>query len=180
LTRPAVVVSTMSTGTDRLAGDPPEGRDWWVLLAFVVGVNVVGAVPAVLGGPDSAWFDALTKPALYPPPATFGVVWTVLFTLLGVALYLVWRADATDRRKRLAYGAFAVQMACNVAWTPTFFALQRPAWGLVVVGVLASLVAATIVAFDRVDRRAAVLLVPYLAWVLFATYLNYEFWLLNA
>jgi tryptophan-rich sensory protein len=170
----------MSTVTDRLGGDLPEDESWGVLVAFVVGVNVVGAVPAVLGGPDSAWFDALVKPDLYPPPATFGVVWTVLFTLLGVALYLVWRADAADRSKRLAYGAFAVQMACNVAWTPTFFALQRPDWALVVIGVLVPLVAATVVAFDRVDRRAAVLLVPYLAWVLFATYLNYEFWRLNA
>jgi tryptophan-rich sensory protein len=146
-------------------------------LGFVVAVNVVGAVPALVAGPDSAWFRALEKPALYPPPVVFGVVWTVMFTLMAVALWLVWRRDADGRR--LAIGLFVVQMAVNVAWTPVFFALEAIAAALAVIGLLAVLVAATIVAFDRVDRRAAALLVPYLLWVCFAAVLNYRFLQLN-
>jgi len=149
-------------------------------LGFVVGVNLVGALPTVVAGPNTEWFRELTKPALYPPSWAFGVAWTLLFTLLGIALFLVWRAGTDDRRVRVAIGLFAVQMAFNVAWTPVFFGLEalRPALG--VIAILAVLIVATIVAFDRVDRRAAALLVPYLAWVLFATYLNYQFWRLNA
>jgi tryptophan-rich sensory protein len=146
-------------------------------LGFVVAVNVVGAVPALVAGPDSAWFRALEKPALYPPPVVFGVVWTVMFTLMAVALWLVWRRDAEGRR--LAIGLFVVQMAVNVAWTPVFFALEAIAAAMAVIGLLAVLVAATIVAFDRVDRRAAALLVPYLLWVCFAAVLNYRFLQLN-
>lgn len=145
----------------------------------VVVVNVVGAVPAVLSGPDSAWFRSLAKPALYPPPWAFGVVWTALFTLLGVAVALVYLAGVDRRDVRVALGAFAAQMALNVAWTPAFFAAQNLLAGLVVIATLWPAVLATIVAFDRVDRGAALLLVPYLAWVTFAAVLNYQFWRLN-
>lgn len=107
-------------------------------LGFVVGVNLVGALPTLVTGPNTEWFRELTKPALYPPNWAFGV-----------------------------------------AWTPVFFGLEAILPALGVIAVLAVLIAATVVAFDRVDRRAAALLVPYLAWVLFATYLNYGFWRLN-
>ncbi|RQH00892.1 TspO/MBR family protein [Natrarchaeobius oligotrophus] len=145
---------------------------------FVVLVNVVGSVPGVLSSPDTPWFRALEKPWFYPPEIAFPVVWTALFTLLGIALWLIWRADADGRR--LAIGLFAVQMAFNVAWTPAFFSLEAPLVALGVILVLWVLVVATIAAFDRVDRRAAGLLVPYLAWVTFAAVLNAELWRLNA
>jgi tryptophan-rich sensory protein len=146
-------------------------------VGFVLLVNVVGAAPALLAGPDSAWFQALEKPALYPPPVVFGIVWTALFTLMGVALWLVWGSDAEGRQ--VAIAQFAVQMAFNVAWTPVFFAREALLVALGVIGALWVLVAVTIVAFDRVDRRAAALLVPYLLWVSFAFFLNYRFWQLN-
>ena len=152
-------------------------RDLLQALGFVLLVNVVGSVPAVLGGPDSAWFQALEKPWLYPPPIVFGVVWTILFTLMGIALWLVWRSDADARR--LALGLFALQMAFNVAWTPAFFTFQSPTVALGIIVALWMLVGATILAFDRVDRRAAALLVPYIAWITFAIVLNAEFVRLN-
>lgn len=142
-------------------------------------VNVVGAVPAVLAGPDSAWFQALDKPSLYPPGWVFGVVWTGLFTLLGVAVALVWLSGTDRRPVRIALGLFVVQMVFNVAWTPAFFALQNLLFGLVVITILWPLVLATTVAFGRVDRRAGALLVPYLLWVSFAAVLNYQFLVLN-
>lgn len=96
----------------------------------------------------------------------------------SVALWLVWRSDAPGRA--LALGLFVAQMVFNVAWTPAFFSLEAPLVALGVIGTLWILLVATIAAFRRVDRRAAVLLLPYLAWVTFATVLNYELWRLNA
>ena len=142
-------------------------------------MNLVGAAPAVLSGPGSSWFQALAKPSIYPPPWLFGVVWTALFTLIGIALALVWLSDADSRARTLALAAFVGQMVLNVAWTPAFFAAENLFAGLVVIVALWPAVLVTIVAFDRVDRRAALLLVPYLVWVTFAAVLNYQFWRLN-
>lgn len=147
------------------------GRDVAGALASVVAVNVVGAAPAVAFGSDTDWLD--TSAWYYPPEIVFPVAWTALFTLMGVAVYLVWRSGRGRRDVRLALAAFAVQMMFNVAWTPVFFGLQRPDLGLLVVGALWIAVAVTITLFDRVDRRAAALLAPYLAWVSFAVFLNY-------
>ncbi|MEY7849320.1 TspO/MBR family protein [Natrarchaeobius sp. A-rgal3] len=147
-------------------------------IGFVVLVNVVGSVPGILSSPDTPWFQRLEKPFFYPPEIAFPVVWTLLFVLMGVALWLVWRSDAGGRR--LAIGLFALQMVFNVAWTPAFFSLESPLVGLAVISILWALVVATIGAFRRVDRRAALLLVPYLAWVTFAAVLNFEIWRLNA
>lgn len=161
------------------ATDRFDRRDLLWALAAIVSINVLGGLPAVLGGPNSAWFEALTKPTVYPPGWLFGVVWTLLFTLMGVAVFLVARQGLDERPVRVALGLFALQFAFNIAWTPTFFAFQRLLAALGVIVVLALLLVATIWAFDRVDRRAAALLVPYLAWVLFAAVLNYQFWALN-
>ncbi|PSP94619.1 tryptophan-rich sensory protein [Halobacteriales archaeon QS_4_62_28] len=167
-------MSLADTAPDRF-----DRRSLLSALATVVLVNILGGAPAVLGGPDSAWFDALTKPALYPPSWLFGVVWTLLFTLLGVAVFLVAREGLGQRQVRVALGLFALQFVFNIAWTPTFFTLQQPLAALGVIAVLDVLLLPILWAFDRVDRRAALLLVPYLAWVLFATVLNYQFWVLN-
>jgi len=154
-------------------------RDAFTALGFVVLVNAIGASAALVGGPDSAWFRALEKPAIYPPPWVFGVVWTLLFSLLGVALFLVWRRGTGRRDVRVALAAFAFQFVANLAWTPAFFAAQDLALALAVVVVLWVLVVTTVAAFDRVDRRAALLCVPYLVWVSFAAVLNYRFLQLN-
>jgi len=147
------------------------------VLAAVVLVNLVGSAPAALGGPGSAWFQSLTKPAIYPPPWLFGVVWPLLFALLGVALYLVWRTDHAGRR--LALGLFLAQMALNVAWTPVFFLAEDLALALGVIGGLLLLAVPMAVAFGRVERAAGLLVVPYLLWVAFAAVLNYRFLALN-
>ncbi|WP_415379745.1 TspO/MBR family protein [Halosimplex sp. TS25] len=174
------------TRTQTLGSGGNGRRSALAVVAGIVLVNVVGAAPAVLSGPGSAWFQALAKPAIYPPPWLFGVVWTLLFTLMGVALALVWLSDGTGdgdgagwSGRRLALALFAGQMVLNVAWTPAFFAAENLLAGLVVIVALWPAVLATIWAFDRVDRRAALLLVPYLAWVTFAAVLNYQFWALN-
>ncbi|PGF15920.1 TspO protein [Natrinema sp. CBA1119] len=156
----------------------PDGKSILTAVAFVLLINLVGGLPGVFSSPETAWFRSLEKPWFYPPGIAFPVVWTLLFTLLGVALWLVWRSDAAGRR--LALGLFAVQMLFNVVWTPAFFTLEAPLVALGIIVTLWVLVAGTILAFRRVDRRAAALLVPYLAWVTFAAALNFELWRLNA
>ncbi|MDY6778356.1 MAG: TspO/MBR family protein, partial [Candidatus Nanohaloarchaea archaeon] len=125
----------------------------------------------------SAWFRSLTKPAIFPPTWLFGIFWTVLFLLMGVAAGLIWLSDHNGRRTALAL--FLVQMAFNVAWTPVFFLLQNMVLGLLVIIVLWVAVVATIWRFHRIDRRAAGLLVPYLLWISFAVVLNYRFIAIN-
>ncbi|SNR50510.1 TspO/MBR family protein [Halorubrum vacuolatum] len=179
----------MRTGT-RTAG-PIERRELLAMIAAAVAVNLVGALGVPFTDPGGAWFATLALPAFYPPNWAFGVVWPILYALMGVAAVLVYREgrarDAArplngggllpaNRPTRVALGLFAVQLVVNVAWSPVFWGLQRPDLGLGVLLALLPLVVATIVAFDRLDRRAAVCLVPYLAWVLFATVLNYGIW----
>lgn len=157
-----------SSALGRLSG--ASRSDALTALAFIVGVNVVGASPAFVFGADTGWID---KPWFFPPGVVFPVVWTALFTLMGVAVFLVWREGTDEGEVRVALAAFGAQFALNLAWTPVFFGLRRPDLGLVVIVLLFVAVAVTVAAFDRVDRRAAVLLVPYLVWVAFAAVLNY-------
>lgn len=146
----------------------PPRNDLFVTLAAVLGVNALGAMPALFIGSDTSWID---KPWFFPPEVAFPVVWTLLFTLLGVALARVWRAEAGPARNR-ALLAFGGQFAVNLLWTPIFFGLRAPVLGLVVILALWAAVLATMRAFDRVDRRAAALLIPYLAWISYAAVLN--------
>lgn len=167
----------------------PDRRDALLVVAAAVAVNLIGAVGVPFTATKSAWFSGLDLPAYYPPSWAFGVVWPILYALIGVAAALVYLggregsgADGSARiarDARIALGLFGVQLVVNVAWSPVFWGLERPDLGLVVLGLLLPLVVATIAAFDRVDRRAALLLVPYLAWVCFATALNYGIWTLN-
>jgi len=166
----------------------PDGRTALFVVAAAVAVNLVGAVGVPFTATQSPWFAGLDLPAYYPPGWAFGVVWPILYALVGAAAALVFlggreaRAGETGRLTRdarVALGLFAVQLVVNVAWSPVFWGLERPDLGLVVLGLLVPLVVATTVAFDRVDRRAALLLGPYLAWVCFATALNYGIWALN-
>jgi tryptophan-rich sensory protein len=138
-----------------------------VLLGFLSG-QVAGS------GPGNPWFDALRKPSIYPPPATFGIVWSVLYILMGLALAMV----ATSRGARLrgfAIAAFVVQLILNLAWTPLFFAAHQISAALLLLVVLDVAVMVTVVAFYRVRPVASFLLAPYLAWILFATLLNWQF-----
>ncbi len=158
----------------------PDRRPLGSLALAILGCELVGASGNLLSGSGvTTWYPSLTKPAFTPPSWVFAPVWTTLFALLGVAAWLVWRVGLDDRRVQVALGLFAGQYVVQVAWSGVFFGLENPLGGLVVIAVLWVAIVATVVAFVRVDRRAALLLVPYLAWVSFATVLNYELWRLN-
>lgn len=129
-------------------------------------------------GADNPWFAALEKPGIYPPPAAFGIVWTILYALMGFALAVV--CAAWGARFRLpAILAFVVQLLLNLAWSPVFFALHDIGLALATIIALDVAVILTIVLFWRVRQLAAWLLLPYLAWILFATVLNWQFLQLN-
>lgn len=128
--------------------------------------------------PDNPWFAVLEKPALYPPPLVFPVVWSILYVLMGVALALV--ASARGARGRwLAVAAFAVQLALNLAWSPVFFVGHRLTLALGIIVALIVVLTITIALVWRVRRMAAALLLPYLVWVCFASLLNLQFLQLN-
>lgn len=147
----------------------------WALF-LVPGILALGYFSGLASGSGAGnpWFLGLTKPALYPPPATFGIVWTALYVLMGLALALVVTARGAAGRGA-AIAIFAVQLALNLAWSPVFFGLHQitAALGLLVVIDLAVL--ACVLAFRKVRPLAAALLLPYLGWVLFATLLNWQF-----
>ena len=151
----------------------------WILV-IVPAILALGFVSArwANSGPDNPWFAALAKPGLYPPPLAFPLVWTTLYVLMGVALAIVVSARAAPGRG-LAVAAFAAQLLLNLAWSPLFFAAHRISAALALVVVIDLAVAVSIYYFARVRPLAAALMAPYLAWVLFATVLNWQFLVLN-
>lgn len=142
-----------------------------VPLVLLLG-SLSGAVAGSTAG--NPWFVNLVKPSLYPPPATFGIVWSTLYVLMGVALAMVITARGAPGRG-LATGVFVVQLLLNLAWSPLFFALHQITAALALVVVLDLMVILTVVLFHKVRPLAAALLLPYLAWSLFATVLTWQF-----
>jgi len=150
----------------------------WALFTVPL-VLLLGFLSGQVGSSaQSAWFQSLTKPAIFPPPMWFGIVWSILYVLMGLALAMVCAAWGA-RGRTAAIAAFVVQLLVNLAWSPVFFGMHQIKTGLLVIGVLDALVVVTIVLFWRVRRVAALLLLPYLAWIAFATLLNWEFLVAN-
>ena len=139
----------------------------WLLLTYSASAT---AVFVSTGG----WYTGLAKPAWNPPDWIFGPVWTVLYAMMAVAAWRVWLHGGWARQKN-ALGLFLLQWTLNALWTPLFFGLHRPGWALAEILVLLL----TIRSFWRVDRPAGLLLLPYIAWVSFATVLNLAIWRLN-
>jgi tryptophan-rich sensory protein len=144
----------------------------WVLLCFAA---------ASLGAlfPPGAWYAALEKPSWNPPGWIFGPVWSTLYTLMAVAAWLVWKRGGFAAQGR-PLGAFLAQLALNALWTPLFFGLHWPGVAFAEIVLLGLAIAWTTALFWRVQRAAAYLLLPYLAWVSFAAVLNGTLWRLNS
>jgi tryptophan-rich sensory protein len=148
-------------------------------LAVAIAVPLlVGVIGATVGAPG-AWYAGLTKPPLNPPNWVFGPAWTTLYILMGVAAYLVWRHGLQDARVRWALTAFVVQLVFNGLWSLVFFGLEMPLLALVDIILLIIAIVITMQLFLPLSRLATLLLAPYLAWVIFATYLNAGIFLLN-
>ncbi|MHB9288633.1 TspO/MBR family protein [Halobacteriales archaeon Cl-PHB] len=179
-------MATQTSRWTRLRREHPYLSLGLAILA-VESLGILGSVFTVQG--LDGWYDTLARPEFAPPNWVFGPVWTALFALLGVAVWLVWQAAGVDDRATggqcrpgrpiLALGVFWAHAVVNVAWSAAFFGLQSPLLGLVVIAVLWVAIVLTLWLFWRVDRRAGLLLVPYLLWVSFAAYLNYGIWQLS-
>ena len=152
------------------------------IIALVVWLGITYGVAAAGGlftGPGVRdWYPSLVKPSFTPPSWLFGPVWTLLYTMMAVAAWLVWRRAQTAN-VALPLALFAVQLGLNLAWSWLFFGLRRPDLGLLDISLLWLAIVATMVTFWRVSPLAGVLFVPYLLWVSFASVLNYSLWQLN-
>ncbi len=129
-------------------------------------------------GYGNPWFDALVKPEAMPPGWVFGAVWTVLYIWLGLALAMIIHARGAEGRGR-ALAAFILQLLLNYAWSPVFFALHEVETALTLIAAMIVIAAAATVLMARVRKAAALLMLPYLAWLCFAAYLNYQIVILN-
>lgn len=140
---------------------------------------VVSSLGRLFAGPvPSTWYEQLLQPIWSPPSWVFGPVWTLLYLLMGVSCFLLWSARKQNARTQ-ALTWYGVQLALNASWTPVFFGLHAIGIALVILLLLDVSVLVTIWCTSRVSRTAAYLLLPYLAWILFATLLNAQLWLLN-
>lgn len=125
------------------------------------------------------WYPTLTKPAFNPPAWIFAPVWTALYLAMGLAAWLVWRRLGEAPAARAALVAFWAQLALNWAWSFLFFGMRSPLAGLVDIVLLLAAIVVTTALFFRVSAWAGALMIPYLAWVAFATVLNAALWRLN-
>jgi len=162
-----------------MAAPVTRSRSILVLLGFLAATFLVAGVSTHFTiGAIPTWYAALAKPSSNPPDAVFGPVWTLLYTAMAVAAWLVWRHDeAVGRGRALAW--FWRQLVFNFLWSFAFFGQHRIGFALIDIVVLELLILATTLAFFRIDRLAGWLFVPYLAWVAFATILNFAIWRLN-
>jgi tryptophan-rich sensory protein len=149
----------------------------WAL--FLVPLTLlVGFTAGQLGGPGTAWFAGLVKPAIYPPPIAFPIVWSTLYILIGCAMALVASAWGAHGRA-IALVAFAIHFLITQSWSAVFFGRQDIIAGLIVLGVGIASLAVALALIWRVRRISALLLLPYLAWLCFAALLNYQFLVAN-
>ncbi len=153
------------------------------LSAALLSATVV-LVPALVGslatfGNLAPWYASLNKPVFTPPNWVFGPVWSTLYGLMALAFWRVLTRDADSMLARPAVFWFLIQMALNALWSVAFFGLHSPSAGLAVIALMIIAIVLTVISFRRIDRLAGLLLLPYLAWVCFASALNAAVWLLN-
>jgi tryptophan-rich sensory protein len=152
------------------------------VVALVISMAIclaVGISASLVTAPSvRAWYPQIDKPSWTPPDAVFGPVWTVLYLLMGLSAWLIWR-DATGRSRRSALLIFTAQLALNGAWSLLFFGLRSPGLAALEIVLLWAAIVGTILVFVRINRVAAAFLFPYLLWVSFAAALNLSIWNLN-
>ena len=155
-----------------------------LIIAIVVS-ELAGIIGSVFTTPSIAgWYVGIVKPAFNPPAWVFGPVWTTLFALMGISAFLIWSsyAKATEDKKKgikIALVLFGIQLILNTLWSIIFFGLHSPAGAFFELIFLWLAILAAIVAFAKISRPAAWLLLPYILWVSFAGYLNVMIWILN-
>jgi len=154
-----------------------DARKLLISLVTCLGAGGVGAV--FMARSVGSWYPMLEKPFFTPPSWVFGPVWTVLYIMMGVAMYVVWNKRCQTGKDNLACLLFGTQLVLNIGWSAIFFGFRSVIGGLVVISGLWLAISGTIQQFSKISRVAAWILTPYLVWVSFAWVLNYCFWRLN-
>jgi tryptophan-rich sensory protein len=150
------------------------------LILSIIACHLAGAIGSIFTAPAiTNWYITLQKPWFTPPNWVFGPVWLTLYTLMGIALYLVLEKGWKKEKVKIATGIFASQLVLNAAWSIIFFGMKQIFWGFVTIAILWFLIIATIYSFYKISKKAAALLLPYIIWVTIASALNYYVWLLN-
>ncbi len=155
-----------------------------VLYKLIISIAIPLAVGGIAGyftadAVNTVWFTTLKKPFFNPPNWLFAPVWTILYIMMGIAFYLIWKSHAKLEKRYTGYIYYWIQLALNFLWTFIFFVKQKPGLALVDISILFIMIASTIISFRKISHTAALLLAPYLCWVAFATALNFEIWRLN-
>jgi len=157
-----------------------HNNDLFLLILSITFCQMAGVIGSALtAGSLKDWYPTLIKPSFAPPGSIIGLIWIVLFALMGVSLFLVWREVPGNPAAKTALFFFAAQLVVNVLWNVAFFRHRSPSSGLMVIAALWILILVTIVVFWPISKTAALLLVPYIVWVSVAAYLNYSIWRLN-
>ena len=157
-----------------------KGKNFFRLIVALAVCQLAGAIGAAFTSPAiPTWYAWLQKPSFSPPDWLFAPVWGTLYVLIGVAVWLVWKKGTNINAVRWALWLFLLQLSLNSLWSIIFFGFRNVGGALVEIGIMWLAIAATIVAFFRVSRPAAYLLVPYFLWVTFAAILNHAIWMLN-
>ncbi|MDH7594494.1 MAG: tryptophan-rich sensory protein [Methanomicrobiales archaeon] len=140
------------------------------------GAGIFGSIFTITKIPT--WYAGLNRPDIAPPNWVFGPVWTTLYLLMGISLYIVLQ-ERERKETGYAIGIFAVQLILNASWSYFFFGLESTLLGFISILFVLAAVILTVISFFKVSRRASLLLIPYLAWVSFATLVAYQLWMLN-
>jgi len=158
----------------------PIVREILTLVISIVICQMAGFIGSLFTRASlSTWYTTLNKPSFNPPDAVFGPVWTALYLLMGISLYIVWRRVSHGREVKIALVLFAIQLILNTLWSFLFFGLRSPLAGFVDILLLWVAILFTLLLFFKLSRAAGILLLPYILWVSFAIVLNASIWLLN-
>ena len=152
----------------------------WIGLVVFIGICLGASGLGVIATTSEieGWYKTIDKPSWNPPNYIFGPVWTTLFVMMAIAAWMVWKQDGFKTASR-PLKLFAVQLGLNVAWSWIFFGMHQPGWAFAEIVILWLAIVATLVAFFQTSKLAGWLMEPYLAWVSFASVLNFTIWQLN-
>jgi benzodiazapine receptor len=150
------------------------------LLLSIAACQAAGLIGSVFTAPAiTGWYAALVKPAFNPPGWIFGPVWTLLYALMGISLYLVWKQGIDQKRIKQGVIIFIIHLAFNTSWSIVFFGLKNPAWAFANIIILWLMIGLVAWRFWEIRKISVYLLLPYWAWVTFAAVLNFYLWRLN-
>ena len=157
-----------------------KATNFFILAGSLAACFLAGGIGSIFtSAAIPTWYASLTKPAFTPPNGVFGPVWSTLYLLMGISLFLVWRMGSSIPGVSIALAFFWSQLLLNTLWSISFFGLRSPLLGLLNIALLWGLILITLILFLRVNRPAGLLLLPYLLWVSYASALNLAIWKLN-